>query len=55
MPATFLALDPNNEIRDNVAAGSERVGFMYYGLPCSADAAARARWETLSLSPCTRE
>lgn len=34
----------NNIVTGNVAAGSERIGFMYFGPPCSNDAADRARY-----------
>ncbi|KXZ47885.1 hypothetical protein GPECTOR_32g498 [Gonium pectorale] len=35
LPATFLVNEPDNYIANNVAAGSERIGFYLYGPPCS--------------------
>lgn len=35
MPSTFWLLSSNNTLTNNVAAGSERVGFMYHGQSCS--------------------
>ncbi|KAG2491954.1 hypothetical protein HYH03_009686 [Edaphochlamys debaryana] len=35
MPASFDIKSASNWVEDNVAAGSERFGFAYYGLPCS--------------------
>ncbi|GIL53447.1 hypothetical protein Vafri_9024 [Volvox africanus] len=37
MPSSFFIADPSNWVTDNVAAGSERYGFTYYGLPCNAN------------------
>ena len=34
-PASFEVLDPRNYVEDNIAAGSERYGFAYFGLPCN--------------------
>ncbi|EFJ47177.1 hypothetical protein VOLCADRAFT_92355 [Volvox carteri f. nagariensis] len=34
MPSSFSILYASNWVTDNVAAGSERYGFAYYGLPC---------------------
>ena len=35
MPASFQINDARNYVDDNIAAGSERLGFMYFGLPCN--------------------
>ncbi|EFJ47178.1 hypothetical protein VOLCADRAFT_92358 [Volvox carteri f. nagariensis] len=35
MPSSFRIVYASNWVTDNVAAGSERYGFAYYGLPCS--------------------
>ncbi|KAG2496270.1 hypothetical protein HYH03_005503 [Edaphochlamys debaryana] len=35
MPCTFDIKSASNWVEDNVAAGSERFGFAYYGLPCA--------------------
>ncbi|PNH07881.1 Fibrocystin-L [Tetrabaena socialis] len=42
LPASFLIEDPFNFIEGNVAGGSERLGFYYPGLPCSALSANRS-------------
>ena len=34
-PASFAIADPQNIVEGNVAAGSERFGFSYAGLPCN--------------------
>ncbi|PNG99164.1 Fibrocystin-L, partial [Tetrabaena socialis] len=36
-PGTFDIGTSDNWIEDNVAAGSERYGFIYYGVPCNPD------------------
>ncbi|GFR40478.1 hypothetical protein Agub_g1045 [Astrephomene gubernaculifera] len=36
MPSSFNILSPANWVEDNVAGGSERYGYTYYGTPCSA-------------------
>ena len=40
-PGCFEVADPQNWVEGNVAAGSERMGFVYSGLPCSPSAAFR--------------
>lgn len=35
-PATYAILNPYNIIQDNVAAGSERLGWWLAGPPCAA-------------------
>ena len=35
-PSSFSISDPANWVENNVAAGGERFGFAYYGLPCGA-------------------
>ncbi|PNH07097.1 Fibrocystin-L [Tetrabaena socialis] len=42
LPASFLIEHPFNFIEGNVAAGSERLGFWYSGLPCSTLSANRS-------------
>ncbi len=35
MPSTFWVASSDNIVTNNVAGGGERVGFMYFGIPCT--------------------